>query len=273
MNIETLPILDLDHPGAQDAEYRERRRVIVQNALDFHAHGGGDIPLVVYSEDEHETWAIINSVISVLHQKWACQEYLRGRELIQIDMLRIPQLCDLDLVLRRVGFRLEPIHGLVLPRQFLFKIAQKAMLCTQYIRHSSNPFFTPEPDIVHEVLGHVPMFMSEEVVMLQTLIGQGADHATEEQLTCLNRLYWYSIEYGLIREDGEIKAFGAGLLGGIKDLTNAMTGERVIRPFVISDVILTDYNYSFEQPHFFVIESLPSLIADLKEWLAKEGLM
>ena len=106
------------------------------------------------------------------------------------------------------------------------------------------------------------MFVHPEIIALNKLIGKAARTATEEQLLWLNRLYWYSIEYGLIMENGEMKAFGAGLLGGIKDCTNAFSENCVIKPFTIAEVIETDYNYSFEQPHFFVIPSL--------EWLHKE---
>ena len=321
--LETLPILDLDHPGSNDQEYRIRRAIIAKAAIDFHrekrlkrregdkkatkgsketresnkgtreghkyaSEGNKEakksdehieeynevehdkeqqIPTITYTTEEHQTWEIINKTLTPLHQKWACEIYLEGRKKVTIDPHRIPQLQDLNQILKLFNFRLEPVHGLVLPRIFLQEVGNGTMLCTQYIRHPSNPFFTPEPDVVHEILGHVPMFTSQEVNELQIIIGKAANKATEQQLTALNRLYWYSIEYGLIEEQGEIKAFGAGLLGGIKDLTNAMTGQCIIKPFTIKEVIATDYNYSFEQPHFFVIQSLPMLVENVKNFI------
>ncbi|MBI2572391.1 hypothetical protein HYV86_00885 [Candidatus Woesearchaeota archaeon] len=263
--IETLPILDLDHPGANDPAYRKRREEIVAKAIEFHRSNSinRDIALVSYTQQEHEVWKHVSEKLAVLHDKHACSLYKEGRSLLTLPTGNVPQLRDLNRELERIsGFQLEPIHGLVSAHEFMMKLSEGVMLCTQYIRHHSKPEFSPEPDIIHEVFGHVPMFVHPEIIALNKLIGNAARRATEEQLLWLNRLYWYSLEYGLIQEHTGVKAFGAGLLGGIKDCMNAFSGNCVIKPFTIKEVIETDYNYSFEQPLFFVIPSL--------EWLHKE---
>ncbi|MBI2146478.1 phenylalanine 4-monooxygenase [Candidatus Woesearchaeota archaeon] len=260
--ITTLPILDLNHPGAHDVTYRKRREEITAAAITFHQQDSASrqIPLVDYTEEENKVWQQVVQKLKPLHEQWACSWYQEGWKKIRISQEVIPQIRELSAQLQTLnGFRLEPIHGLVQPREFLLKLAQNIMLCTQYIRHSSNPEFTPEPDIIHEVLGHVPLFTHPELNQFQRHIGIAAAFATDQELTSLNRLYWYTIEYGLILEHGEIKAFGAGLLGGIKDLTNAFSGKALIRPFSMQEVVAADYNYSFEQPRFFVIPSLEFL--------------
>ena len=128
--------------------------------------------------------------------------------------------------------------------------------------------FTPEPDIIHEVLGHVPTFTDERMIAFQRMIGKAARTATEEELEKLSRLYWFTVEYGLILENGEPKAFGAGLLGGIQDLTNAMTRNIPLQTFTMEEVIKTDYNYSLKQPRFFVFLSLPFLHQETKNLIA-----
>ncbi len=268
--LSTLPILDLDHPGANDPDYRRRRDEIVTKAITFHTTGPSQrvVPLIEYTSKENEVWHHVSQKLSTLHEKWACSLYKEGRKIINLPTDRVPQLRDLNRELMRIsGFQLEPIHGLVSAREFMMKLGEGIMLCTQYIRHHSKPEFSPEPDIIHEVFGHVPMFVHPKIIALNRLIGQAARTATEEQLLWLNRLYWYSIEYGLIMEQGEMKAFGAGLLGGIKDCTNAFSGNCVIKPFTIQEVIKTDYNYSFEQPHFFVIPSLEWLHTEIENFI------
>lgn len=267
--LETLPILDLDHPGSNDPKYRARRDEIVQNAIKFHINKENQIPLVQYTSQEDKVWQHVSTKLDQLHEKHACTLYKEARKIIQLPKDKVPQLRDLNAELQRVsGFRLEPVHGLVSAREFMIKLADKTMLCTQYIRHHSKPEFSPEPDIIHEVFGHVPMFVHPSIIKLNQTIGNAARAANEEQLLWLNRIYWYSVEYGLIQEKDEVKAFGAGLLGGIKDCTNAFSKNAVIKPFAIQNVIATDYNYSFEQPHFFVIPSVQWLQTEVEKLIA-----
>ena len=263
--ITTLPVLDQDHPGAKDPTYRKRRKEIATAAIEFHQSQQKEIPLIKYTAQEHQVWKHVMHKLKPLHEKWACSWYKEGWKKMNLSEDHIPQIRDISAQLQALGgFRLEPIHGLVQPREFLIKLNQNVMLCTQYIRHASKPEFTPEPDIIHEVLGHVPMFTHPQINELQRMIGKAAAMATEQQLEWLNKIYWFTIEYGLIREQGEIKAFGAGLLGGIKDLTNAFNHKVSIKPFDLKTVLATNYNYSFEQPQFFVMESIEKVKEEIR---------
>ncbi len=269
--LDTLPILALDHPGASDPEYRKRRDEIARAALEFHL---GDpstrqIPAIRYTKEEQRVWRHVNERLEPLHEQWACSLYKEGRRRISIPEDHIPQLADLSTRLGEInGYRLEPIHGLVDPRAFLSRLADKVMLSTQYMRHHSCPEFTPEPDIIHEVLGHVPTFTDGAMVNFQFMIGKAAQTATEEEFKSLSRLYWFTVEYGLIEEGDKIRAFGAGLLGGIQDLTNAMTEKVPLQKFTMDEVINTPYEYSFGQPRFFVFPSLEFLHRETKKLIA-----
>jgi len=266
--IATLPVLDLDHPGAQDPAYKKRREQIAMAAVEFHQSSQKKIPFIKYTPEEHAVWRHVLQKLKPLHEKWACSWYKEGWRKMNIREEHIPQIREVSTQLEQInGFSLEPIHGLVQPREFLIKLSQNVMLCTQYIRHPSKPEFTPEPDIIHEVLGHVPMFTHPDINELQQMIGKAAMTATEQQLEWLNRIYWFTIEYGLICEQGDIKAFGAGLLGGIKDLTNALSGKARITLFDLKTVITTDYNYSCEQPQFFVMESLEQTKEEIRRFI------
>ena len=135
------------------------------------------------------------------------------------------------------------------------------MLSTQYIRHHSRPEYTPEPDIVHEAIGHIPMFTNSNFADYSQFIGHGARIATDEQIEELGRLYWFTVEFGLVENAGEIKAYGAGLLSSFGELAHAFSDEVERRPFDLEQVINTPYDYSEMQPVLYVIPSY----AELKE--------
>jgi phenylalanine-4-hydroxylase len=168
----------------------------------------------------------------------------------------IPQLRDLDRKLREVSnFRLAPIEGLVETRAFLSWLGKRTMLCTQYLRHHSRPDYTPEPDVVHEMIGHIPNFTNHDFADFSQFIGRGAVIAGDEQLTQLGRLYWFTVEFGLVEEGNGIKAFGAGLLSSYSELERAFSAEVERRPFDLNRVINTAYDYSEMQPVLYVIPS------------------
>jgi phenylalanine-4-hydroxylase len=254
-----LHILDLDHPGAHDPEYRLRREKIAELARTFRKDPA-TIPIVQYTENENSVWRDVNEILSDLHPDTACSRYLYARKRLDIPQDHIPQMRDLNNRVRRFNrMQLGPVEGLVDSRSFLSSLGDGRMLCTQYIRHHSRPTFTPEPDAIHEFIGHVPMFADKDLVEFSKLIGIAARTASDEQLVWIERLYWFTLEYGLIEENGEPKAFGAGLLAGIEDLQNAFKSEARILDFDIETVINTPYNYSFLQDEYFIIPSFEFL--------------
>ncbi|HSK73184.1 MAG TPA: hypothetical protein VK892_15910, partial [Pyrinomonadaceae bacterium] len=165
------------------------------------------------------------------------------------------------------GFRLAPIEGLVDTRAFLSRLSWRMMLSTQYIRHHSRPEYTPEPDIVHESIGHIPMFTNTDFADFSQFIGFGARVATDEQIEQLGRLYWFTVEFGLIEEKGEIKAFGAGLLSSYGELEHAFGDEVERRPFDLEQVINTPYDYSDMQPILYVIPSYSELKEKTRKYI------
>lgn len=263
-DLQTHIILDLDHPGAQDQEYRQRRNEIAELSNNFwektSSSGFVHIPQVEYLPNEQKTWQTVNLMLSELLDKNACSSYLKARQILSLPLSKIPQMADLTEALKKLhGFKLFPIAGLVNSKAFLSGLAQKTMLCTQYIRHHSRPTFTPEPDLIHEYIGHAPMFTDQAIVEFSELIGQGALRATPDQLTQLERLYWFTLEYGLIEENGKVKAFGAGLLAGIEDHNNAFKSGADLRPFDLNTVINTPYDYAHLQDKYFVLQSFDQL--------------
>ena len=260
MPFEDIEELHLDHPGANDAEYRTRRDYIASLSKKFRETGV--ITDVDYNEDEQAIWQHVATRLQEVHEKHASPFYLRAKRDLGISNDRIPQLSEMNRRLKELtNFRLAPVEGLVDTRAFLSWLSWRTMLSTQYIRHHSRPEYTPEPDIVHEAIGHIPMFTNPNFADYSQFIGHGARIANDQQLEELGRLYWFTVEFGLVDHQGETKAYGAGLLSSYGELEHAFSNEVERRPFNLEQVINHDFTYSDMQPVLYVIPSY----AELKE--------
>jgi phenylalanine-4-hydroxylase len=260
MEFEDINQLHLDHPGANDLEYRKRRDYIASLSKKFRETGV--ITDVDYTDEEQGIWRHVATRLEDLHQKYASPFYLKAKKDLGISTERIPQLSEMNRRLKELtGFRLAPIEGLVETRAFLSWLSYRVMLSTQYIRHHSRPDYTPEPDIVHESIGHIPMFTNQNFADYSQFVGHGARIANDKQLEELGRLYWFTVEFGLVEDGGDIKAYGAGLLSSYGELEHAFSDKVERRPFDLEQVINTNYDYSDMQPILYVIPSY----AELKE--------
>lgn len=270
MQVEKINQLELDHPGASDQDYRTRRDHIARLAKNFRETRR--ITDVEYTEEEQEVWRIVATKLEELQAQRASSLYLDAKSKLGISTERIPQLSEMSKRLKELcNFRLAPIEGLVETRAFLSWLSYRTMLCTQYIRHHSRPEYTPEPDIVHEAIGHIPNFTNCDFADFSQFIGHGARIASDDQLEELGRLYWFTVEFGLVEEAGELKAYGAGLLSSFGELENAFTDNVERRPFDLQQVINTDYSYSDMQPILYVIPSYAYLKETTRKYIEGFG--
>jgi phenylalanine-4-hydroxylase len=258
MPFEDINELQLDHPGANDLAYRDRRDYIASLSKKFRETGV--ITDVDYTDEEQAIWRHVAGRLEEVQARRANKFYLQAKKDLGISNDRIPQLSEMNRRLKELtNFRLAPIEGLVDTRAFLSWLSYRTMLSTQYIRHHSRPEYTPEPDIVHESIGHIPMFTNQDFADFSQFIGHGARIATDQQLEELGRLYWFTVEFGLTEENGDIKAYGAGLLSSYGELEHAFSDEVERRPFDLEQVIDHEYTYSDMQPVLYVIRSWAEL--------------
>lgn len=270
MKFENINELHLDHPGANDAQYRERRNYIASLAKKFRETGV--ITDVEYTDEEQRVWQIVAERLEDLQQKYASPFYLQAKKDLGITTRRIPQLSEMNRRLKELtGFRLAPIEGLVETRGFLSWLSYRVMLSTQYIRHTSKPEYTPEPDIVHESIGHIPMFTNPNFADFSQFIGHGARIASDKQLEELGRLYWFTVEFGMVEHEGEIKAYGAGLLSSFGELEHAFSDRVDRRKFDLEEVINQDYSYSDMQKILYVIPSYAELKEQTRKYIESFG--
>ncbi len=253
--------LPADHPGISDEEYLSRRAHIAEVGA---RHQSGDpIPDVHYTAEEDQVWATVSTELAGLHERFACTEMRAGIARLDLPRRRVPQLREVDARTRALtGFHIRPVPGLVPTRTFYGSLADRTFMSTQYIRHHSVPFYTPEPDIVHEIIGHATMLSSPRLADLYEAAGHASQRATsDEALEFFSRVFWFTLEFGVVHEDGEIRAYGAGLLSSYGEIQVFRDAE--IRPWDIALMGATTYDITQYQPVLFAAESTDDMVADL----------
>ena len=266
--------LEPGHPGLADAEYVRRRHALFALCRRHRLETLGP-PLIDYTPEETRIWRDVAPRLDELHRQHACSIYLDAKAALGISSATIPQLRHLSERLEReTRMHLVPAEGPLAYRTFYGYIARRGFPVTQFIRHGSHPEFTPEPDMIHDCLGHVPSLMNHDYAEVLSLIGRAAVTTSDPlQVLALKRFSWYSIEFGLIEEAGATKVFGAGILSSTGEIPFSLFSKDVRRrPFVTDEVIETDYDPSRMQDHLFVIPSFAWLRSEIEALVRRFGI-
>jgi phenylalanine-4-hydroxylase len=268
---ENLVELAPDHPGVADPAYRARRDAIAQLARSW---DGGAIPIAPYVDDEHRVWREVWAQLGPLHERCVAHELLELQREFPIDRRRIPQLAEVSARLQPLtGFRMTPVEGLVPPRRFFSQLRDGIFNATQYVRHPSRPFYTPEPDVIHELVGHAATLAHPRLAAINRKFGEAAALGDRRLLTRIERVYWFTLEFGVCEQAGQLRAYGAGLLSSVGELqrgTDRRTAALEFRPWDLERVAACDYDTSQYQTELFVAPSFARMLDDLDGWLDAE---
>lgn len=263
--------LDADHPGFHDAVYRRRRNEIARAALDYRE--GDVVPSISYTEQEHDVWAEVWRHLDPLHDRYACRAYREAGDRIALSRERIPQLTAVNATIQPLlGFRMTPVAGLVAAKSFLSQLGRDTFLSTQYMRHHSVPLYTPEPDVVHELIGHAATFADPTFVALNRAFGEAAlrAHDDPETIERISRLYWYTLEFGVVGEGNRLRVYGAGLLSSFGEL-GRFENEEELRNWDVDVIVNTSYDPTQYQQNLFVAPSFDTMADDVMRWLSRVG--
>jgi phenylalanine-4-hydroxylase len=255
-----------DHPGFSDPDYRARRAAIAEVGR---AHRPGQpIADVEYTPEEDGVWQLVSRELGRKHERYACRAYRDGARAVTLPTERVPQLREVDARVHGLtGFHIQPVPGLVPTREFYGSLAGRTFLSTQYVRHHSVPFYTPEPDIIHEIIGHANMLGNPVFADLYEAAGAASRRArSDAALDFFSKVFWFTLEFGVVWEDGELRAYGAGLLSSYGEIEEFRNAE--IRPWDIARMGTLGYDITHYQPVLFAAESFDRMVDDLGTFFA-----
>jgi phenylalanine-4-hydroxylase len=262
--------LPAEHPGFGDPAYRERRARIAAVGAAYEA--GRPIPDVHYTPEEDGVWRTVAGELGEKHRRLACREIVEAADRLDLPTDRVPQLREVDERLQQLsGFRIRPVPGLVPTREFYGALADRTFLATQYIRHHSVPFYTPEPDVLHEVIGHATMLADPTLADLYEAAGRASLRCrTDEGLEFFSRVFWFTVEFGVLwqpdeagsEHSDELRAWGAGLLSSYGEIEVFRAAD--ILPWDLERMGRLDYDITRYQPVLFAAGSFARMAEDLR---------
>jgi phenylalanine-4-hydroxylase len=243
-----------DHPGANDPAYRARRSEIAAAALAWRP--GEPSPRIAYTPDEQRVWSTVCRELFPKYERYAIAEFCEGVERLGLPRDHVPNLDDVSASLSPLtGFRYVPAAGLVELREFYGALRERIFHSTQYVRHSDVPLYTPEPDIIHEVIGHGHLLATPTFSELHRLAGEATHRLRDDaNLDFLSKVFWFSVEFGVVVEDGALRAYGAGILSSYGEIEEFRGMEH--RPLDLVEMGMTEYDITAYQPVLYRAESL-----------------
>jgi phenylalanine-4-hydroxylase len=214
-----------------------------------------------YTVDQHAAWAALYARRMPALRSTASTVFLRGADAIGLGEERIPDLALLNRrLVARTGWSAMPVTGFLPAGDFFACLAQRRFPTTVEIRPLERLDYTPEPDIFHDVFGHVPLHADPVFADFLQRFGQLASAATEADATeRLARFFWFTVEFGLVREAGEVKLFGSGLISSSAEALHALSPECERRPFVLDQVLDTAFQIERLQPVLYVVDGFDEL--------------
>src|SRR3954462_14697984 len=243
-----------EHPGFNDPAYRERRHEIATAATRWSP--GEPVPQIAYADVENQIGRTVCRGLRTKHEKYACGEFLEAKAALGLPEDRVPQLDEVTARLQPLtGFEYHPAAGLVPLREFYGSLAHRVSHSTQYVPPPPEPLYTPEPDIIHEVIGHGNMLASPRFAELKRLAGQAARRVqTDAALQFIADVFWFTLEFGVVWEDGELRAYGAGILSSYGEIEEFRGME--IRPLDFGEMGTREYDITKYQPVLYAAESM-----------------
>ena len=238
-------------------------------------------PYAQYSEENHEAWRRLYARMLPKWERYANSHFLKGIQALSLDPQRVPRLADVNRFLRPLtGFQAQAVSGYVPAFHFFDCLRQRVFPTTITIRRPDQLDYLPEPDIFHDIAGHVPMHTDPHFAETLVRFGECAHTAANlgappEQLTsiirAMARFFWFTIEFGLMRANGGLKVYGSGLLSSYAEIEHAIESPKVQRhPLQLAWVINQSFEIDHYQPLLFIVDSfehLYGLVGELERWM------
>ena len=214
-----------------------------------------------YTPDDHEAWSLLYARRMAALRTTASRVFLDGAETIGLAKDRVPELSDVNKRLgARTGWSAVPVRGFLPAREFFACLAMRRFPTTVTVRPKDRLDYVPEPDIFHDVFGHVPLHADPVFAdFLQRFGALAAAAHQEDAVERMARLFWFTVEFGLIREQGKVKIYGSGLISSQEDGAHALGDACERRPFTAEAVMAQPFAIDKLQDVLFVVDSFAQL--------------
>jgi phenylalanine-4-hydroxylase len=219
-----------------------------------------------YTSEQHGVWAELVRRRMPELERHAAQEYLQGFETLCLPYDRLPNLAAVSAKLeRRTGWNATPVSGFMPAPAFFEMLAARRFPTTTWLRSRDSLEYTPEPDIFHDVFGHVPMHAHPVFADFLAHYGQLCARIRDEAiLERIGRVFWYTVEFGLIRQNGEVKVYGSGLISSNGECSNVINGGCAVHSFVLDEVLRTPVKVDQMHHLLFTIDSFDEIYAAVR---------
>lgn len=214
-----------------------------------------------YSAEENQIWHdLITRQIPVVSGR-ACDEYNAGLELLDLSQNKIPQCPDISKILQATtGWTLEPVPALIPFDKFFHLLANRKFPAATFIRRREELDYLQEPDIFHEIFGHCPLLTNQAYADFTHTYGKLGLHASHEDRVLLAKLYWFTIEFGILKTKAGLRAYGGGILSSMSETVYSLESDIPERKiFDVLDILRTPYRIDIMQPIYFMIDSFDVL--------------
>ncbi|NVD08956.1 phenylalanine 4-monooxygenase [Vibrio sp. JPW-9-11-11] len=229
--------------------------------VQYHSKPVNDQGLVDWSVEEDRVWRdLVKRQLHLVEQR-ACKEYLAGLRLLDLPLERAPQIVDINEVLASAtGWQIEPVPALINFDRFFALLAEKKFPVATFLRSREEFDYLQEPDFFHEIFGHCAMLTNPEFAEFTHTYGQLGRDASDKERVYLARLYWFTVEFGLVKQGDETKIYGGGILSSPGETLYALDDPKAKREtFDIHTVLRTPYRIDIMQPEYFVLDDIQQL--------------
>lgn len=216
---------------------------------------------VAYTEEENGTWQILMDRQVQIIQNRACNEFIEGLKKLDLPRDRVPQCQEVtDKLQQATGWAVQAVPALISLKEFFNLLANKKFPAATFIRSREEIDYLKEPDIFHEFFGHCPLLTNKAYADFVEWYGKTALNTTEKIQSLLGRIFWFTIEFGLLKSKQGLRIYGGGILSSFEETVYALESDKPCRDlFEIQKVLDTQYRYDMIQERYFVLESLDEL--------------
>ena len=227
---------------------------------------------VHFTPAEDAIWTTLIQRQNEIVKGRACDEYIVGLDKLNFSEHHIPQpMAVSETLLAQTGWQVEPVAAVIPEDAFFTLLANKKFPVATFIRREEDLDYIEEPDIFHELYGHCPLLTNQKYADFVEAYGQLALTQSKKIRRLLFRLFWFTIEFGLIQTPKGLRIYGGGILSSFSETQSALSDENIHRPFVALDALRTPFRIDIVQPIYYIINQMKDLDQLLGEVVLKEA--